>query len=82
MHMISDPLVKTLLTTKWHRFARFQFSVQAGMYLVLVLVQTFLIWLHNVGSHYSSSQKRVRTGDTRTHARCPEMHLFHQCVLC
>lgn len=41
--MIDDPLVKTLLTSKWKRFAAVQFLLQAFCHVVLVIVQTFLV---------------------------------------
>lgn len=47
VHSAADPLVHTLLTTKWHRFARLGMALQAGLYLVLVVLQTFLAWLHS-----------------------------------
>lgn len=46
MNAIDDPLVKTLLSTKWQRFAGLQFSLQAFCYAVLMIVQSFLVWLH------------------------------------
>lgn len=59
MHMIDDPLVKTLLTNKWQRFAAAQFLAQAGVYLVLVLVQTFLVWLHSSPELFNKYNRQV-----------------------
>lgn len=59
MHMIDDPLIKTLLTSKWQRFARAQFLAHAGVYLVLMLVQTFLVWLHSDAKLYNSYHRTV-----------------------
>lgn len=47
LHSTADPLIHTLLTTKWHRFGGASLTVQFAMYLVLVVIQTFLCWLHS-----------------------------------
>ncbi|GAX79471.1 hypothetical protein CEUSTIGMA_g6912.t1 [Chlamydomonas eustigma] len=44
--ILSDPLVSTLIATKWERFARGHFLVHTLLYLVFVVLQVFLIWLH------------------------------------
>eukprot|EP00798_Chlamydomonas_sp_ICE-L_P014182 gene14182-20149_t len=46
MDSLNDPLIKTLLETKWDRFARNCFAIQMALYLIFVVLQTFLIWLH------------------------------------
>uniref|UniRef100_A0A7S0RFC8 Ion transport domain-containing protein n=1 Tax=Chlamydomonas leiostraca TaxID=1034604 RepID=A0A7S0RFC8_9CHLO len=59
MHMIDDPLVKTLLTSKWHLFARAQFVLQGAVFLVLVILQTFLVWLHCSPSRFNSYSREA-----------------------
>jgi hypothetical protein len=60
--MIDDPLVKTLLTSKWSRFAAAQFILQALCHIVLVIVQTFLIWLHCDPDKFNSYHREVWIG--------------------
>ena len=55
--MLDDPLITTLLTTKWHRFGRSLFWTHAILYLTFVLSQTFLIWLHSDASMWNSSSR-------------------------
>ncbi|GIL76046.1 hypothetical protein Vretimale_5686 [Volvox reticuliferus] len=45
LELLGDPLVQTLLQTKWQRFGKTWFLVQATAYLVWVVSQTFLVWL-------------------------------------
>ncbi len=44
--ILSDPLVSSLIATKSTRFANVHFLVHCSLYVSLVLVQTFLVWLH------------------------------------
>ncbi|KAG1674298.1 hypothetical protein FOA52_013487 [Chlamydomonas sp. UWO 241] len=37
--ILADPLVKTLISTKWERFARAHFAVHAALYAALVVMQ-------------------------------------------
>ena len=60
--ILSDPLVKTLITTKWQRFAGAQFSFQMLSYLVFVVAQTFLVWLHCSSSQWNQTSRQVRQG--------------------
>ncbi|GFR48585.1 hypothetical protein Agub_g10488 [Astrephomene gubernaculifera] len=46
LEVLGDPLVQTLLQTKWQRFGQTIFLVQVTAYLVWVVSQTFLVWLH------------------------------------
>lgn len=43
---LGDPLVQTLLHNKWERFAKVTFVAQTTWYLVWVISQTFLVWMH------------------------------------
>lgn len=69
MHMIDDPLVKTLLTNKWRRFARAQWLLHGLLYLVLVLLQTFLVWLLGSASLFDTPARAVRVAAGRVPAR-------------
>ena len=57
--ILSDPLVKTLITTKWQRFAGAQFCFQMLAYLVFVVAQTFLVWLHCSSSQWNQTSRQV-----------------------
>ena len=57
--ILSDPLVKTLITTKWQRFAGYQFVLQAFLYLVFVVIQTFLVWLHCSANQWNQSSRQA-----------------------
>ncbi|KXZ41393.1 hypothetical protein GPECTOR_497g455 [Gonium pectorale] len=46
LDLLGDPLVQTLLQTKWQRFGKTTFLIQVSAYLVWVVSQTFLVWLH------------------------------------
>jgi len=59
INILSDPLVKTLITTKWQRFASYQFISQAIAYLIFVIVQTFLVWLHCSASQWNKSSRQA-----------------------
>lgn len=59
MHMMDDPLIKTLLQTKWQRFACAQFLLQFACFLVLVIVQTFLVWVHCDPQKWNSYSREV-----------------------
>lgn len=47
LEVLGDPLVQTLLQTKWQRFGQATFLAQVSLYLVWVVSQTFLVWLHS-----------------------------------
>ena len=57
--ILSDPLVKTLITTKWQRFAGYQFVFHAFLYLAFVVVQTFLVWLHCSANQWNQSSRQA-----------------------
>jgi hypothetical protein len=57
--ILSDPLVSTLISTKWERFARSHFLIHTFLYLVFVVVQVFLIWLHCSPSQWNQQSRRV-----------------------
>lgn len=57
--ILNDPLVKTMCTNKWQRFALAQFVTQGLCYLVYVIVQTFLIWLHCSGAYWNTRHRAV-----------------------
>ena len=41
--LLVDPLIQLLLNYKWHHYAGMQFLLQAVLYLVFVITQTFLV---------------------------------------
>mmetsp|Transcript_1453 Transcript_1453/g.3191 ORF Transcript_1453/g.3191 Transcript_1453/m.3191 type:complete len:1024 (-) Transcript_1453:1638-4709(-) len=59
MHTLDDPLIKTLLTTKWQRFALLHFLCHVSLYTVFVIVQTFLIWLHCHRKEWNSRSREA-----------------------
>lgn len=60
--ILSDPLVKTLITTKWDRFASTQFLLHAFLYLAFVIAQTFLVWLHSSAGQWNGNSREVGPG--------------------
>ena len=60
--ILSDPLVKTLITTKWDRFASMQFLMHAFLYLAFVIAQTFLVWLHSSSGQWNQNSREVGPG--------------------
>lgn len=54
---LGDPLVQTLLHNKWMRFAKRWFLTQFGAYLVWVVSQTFLVWMHCDKELWNSSAR-------------------------
>jgi hypothetical protein len=57
--ILSDPLVKTLIMTKWQRFAGAQFCFQMLLYTVFVVSQTFLVWIHCSSSQWNQVSRQV-----------------------
>lgn len=57
--ILSDPLVKTLITTKWQRFASTQFALHGLLYLIFVVAQTLLVWLHCSASQWNQTSRQV-----------------------
>eukprot|EP00201_Polytomella_parva_P020198 CAMPEP_0175043104 /NCGR_PEP_ID=MMETSP0052_2-20121109/2973_1 /TAXON_ID=51329 ORGANISM="Polytomella parva, Strain SAG 63-3" /NCGR_SAMPLE_ID=MMETSP0052_2 /ASSEMBLY_ACC=CAM_ASM_000194 /LENGTH=456 /DNA_ID=CAMNT_0016306069 /DNA_START=224 /DNA_END=1591 /DNA_ORIENTATION=- len=54
LDLLAEPLMQTLLNSKWQRFGKTSFLIHASIYLVLVVAQTFLAWLHSSRTLFNS----------------------------
>ncbi|KAG2493527.1 hypothetical protein HYH03_008341 [Edaphochlamys debaryana] len=57
LEVLGDPLVQTLLQTKWQRFGKATFLCQVAAYLVWVVSQTFLVWLQSDTKLWNSKER-------------------------
>ncbi|KAL6745893.1 ankyrin repeat-containing domain protein, partial [Haematococcus lacustris] len=57
--LVEDPLVTTLLSTKWRRFAAAQFALQGCLTALILVLQTVLAWLHSHPARFNLESREA-----------------------
>lgn len=56
---LADPLVVTLLNHKWSQFGAAMYLAQLCSYIAFLIVQTFVVWMHNHGVSKQASRTTI-----------------------